>query len=374
MLRTSTLLSFIVVGLISLSATVAPELRLPQTFAVNSTVASFFFNENRALPTPHYDFLDVEMEADSTQRSRVLLLQYSVFDSAYAHKMQRYIQRELSGASIQHFWDGSSYDLTQALSGQDAVVITYPAVGSTSQLQSYGYALEHFVRNGGTVIIAGSHEYEVVHDYGLLNVDSIRYHADPLIHCTRPEHPMMTGVSADFAMSNYAYSVKINDPEFVVLGEVENYPMMGYKPLGKGRIIYLGFEFYTNETEPNHILANALQAASVKTLRTGGSAFKRTEQILIAGNNKAPKVNLHIYPNPYMDKGNLEFDLSKPAVVEIDLIDDMGRISQIMLPSRQLGVGYYRFDLPNVAPGVYTVRCKVGDRTETKRVVKAARQ
>jgi hypothetical protein len=373
MLRIFTILSVLAVVCMGAGALSTPSPN--QTFAFNSTVASFFFREHRTLPSNELeDLSEVDLPIDtSAGRLRVLLLQYSSFDSAYANKMCRYIHQELPAAILNNFWDGSSYELTQALSNQDAVVITYPAVGSKTQLGGYGYALEQFARQGGTVIIAGTHEYDVLHDYGLLQVDSARYHQGPTVHCTRSDHPMLAGVSTDFGISTYAYSLKISDPEFVVLGETDGYPMLGYKTIGKGKVIYMGFEYYATEVEPNQILANALTSAGVKSQRSG--TLKRTEQILIAGNTvKAPKVNLHIFPNPYMEKGNLEFDLPKPAAVEIFITDETGTIVQVLLPMRNLAMGYYRFELPNVSPGVYFVRCRIGDRMEVKRVVKMSRQ
>ncbi|MEO6037530.1 MAG: T9SS type A sorting domain-containing protein, partial [Saprospiraceae bacterium] len=147
-------------------------------------------------------------------------------------------------------------------------------------------------------------------------------------------------------------------------------------------VVYLGMEYYYEETEPNIILANALRwAARPRAVQTAGTGeswanrrTKRTEEILYAGSGaqKADVFDLKIYPNPYMSKANLDIDLKKPTTVAVDMTDETGRLVSVLLPRKNLSAGLFRIELPNVAPGVYILKCQMGDRTVVKKIVKSS--
>jgi hypothetical protein len=373
MSRFATLSVVLGTALLGLGASL-PFARTTAHFPVNSTIAAFFHHESRMAPQS----LEILPDADTTASTRVLLFNYAAYDSAYAHKMHRFVEREIPRAPLTDFWDGSANELKTALSDQDAVVIAYPAGGNPTQLRAYGQVLDQFVRAGGTAIIAGTHEYSVLQQLGLFSVDSAYFLPDPAVHNAKSGHDLMAGIAADFSLSNYGYVLSVSDPAFASLAEVDGQPIVGCKNLGEGRVIYIGFEYYSNEAAAQRILANALRMAAptemTAPVATNSSVVRRTEQVLYSGGNKSPKVNLKIYPNPYFEKAGLEFELTKPTATAIEMTDETGRLVANLLPLRTLSAGSYRFELPNVKPGIYFVQCKIGDRTEARRVVKLAQQ
>ena len=242
-----------------------------------------------------------------------------------------------------------------------------------------------FVRQGGMVIFTGTDQYAVLQDFGLLDIDFGYFCKAPTVHESSPEHPVLAGTTEEFTLHNYAYPLDISDPIFVVLADVKGYPVLGYKPIGKGNVVYLGFEYYFDEKESTHVLLNAIRwavqgktAVAEKGVEVESGAtplvLKRSEEILYAGTGgqKNELFDLKIYPNPYVSKATLDIELKKSTTLSVEMVDEAGRLAALLLPRKNLSPGFYRLELPNVAPGVYLVQCKTNEGTTIRRVFKTS--
>ncbi len=379
MLRFASILA-LVAGLSGLAAYRAEQSKfgLP-AFAFNTTVTHSFFPQGRMIALP--DVGENASEADTTSSLRILMLNVCSYDSAYPGKVHRIIQHHLPASSIVDFWEGNASDLSAKLSEYDAVVLAYPSGGTPATLKAYGQALTQYVQQGGAVVLTGSHEFSVLQQLGLFDLDFGYFCANPTIHGLNADHPLLSGTRSEFTLKNYAYPLDISDPAFVTLADIQGYPVLGYKPIGSGKVIYLGMEYYYDEAEPNLILTNALRWASrPRTQISPGTDVwasrrtKRTEEVLYAGSRgqKVDVFDLKIYPNPYMSKANLDIDLKKPTTVAVDMTDETGRLVSVLLPRKNLSTGLFRIELPNVAPGVYFLQCRMGDRTVVRKIVKSS--
>lgn len=337
---------------------------LPLPF--NSAVGSFFFEADFAEMAELDEFMHAEM--DSVLSSRVLMLNCFAYDSAYPNKVQRMIQSRLPSLGFSEYWEGSAADLSEAIVGHDAVVLAYPTGAASEQLRAYGKVLNQFVRQGGVVLFTGTHEFAALQQLGLFELDYGYYCKERGIHQTLLEHPVFSGVDAEFSEEVYQYPLDISDPNFVTLADVRGYPFMGYKQIGGGKVVYLGLEYYFDEPQSSRILYNALRWA----LKT---RVKRSEVVLYAG-KQSPRPNtfdVKIYPNPYYSKATLDVEITKATSMHVEMTDDQGRPVALLLPRRNLSAGFYRFELPNVSPGVYFVQCISNEGKEVRRVVKSER-
>ena len=380
MLRFASILA-LVAGLSGLAAYRAEQSKfgLP-AFAVNTTVSRFFLPQRHAVPFEGTE--EAAPEADTTNSMRILMLNVCSYDSAYPGKVHRTVQHYLPASTVTDFWEGNAADLAARLVDYDAVVVAYPSAGTPAVLKAYGAVLIQYVQQGGAVVFTGSHEYSVLQQLGMFDLDYGYFCADPTIHELNPEHPILSGTRSEFTLKNYAYPLDISDPAFVTLADIQGYPVLGYKPIGSGKVVYLGLEYYYDEVEPNLMLTNALRWAAKTHVPTVASNIenwtsrraKRTEEILYAGSGapKADVFNLKIYPNPYMSKATLDIDLKKPTTVAVDMTDETGRLVSVLLPRKNLSTGLFRIELPNVAPGIYFLQCQLGDRTIVRQIVKSS--
>lgn len=348
-------------------------------FPVNSTVARFFLPEWRDWPSA----LEVPAEesADSVASPGILLFQYSAYDSTYSQKIQKLVQRKFPYCDLSTFDDGGPDALTAALKDRSAVVISYPSAGNSAQLKTYGNVLKRFVQQGGVVIVTGTHEYTILQQLGLFDLDYGYFCADPSVHISSAtgnayQQTLMAGVPSEFSLTDYAYPLDISDSAFVTIADVRGYPVAGYKPLGKGKIVYLGLEYYRDEPAPTTMLLNVLRAANkAYTNRYQTRYLRRQPEILVAGSgSKAPQVALSLYPNPYVEKATLEIELDFPNTVYVEMTDQTGRSVALLLPQKNLNAGLYRIEVPNVPAGVYYVKCEVGGEQITKTIMKTQAQ
>jgi len=356
----------------------------------------------------HIDDLNLNPQADTTTALRILMFDYSAFDSAYADKVRRIVQAQLPASVISEFWEGSTQDLNGLLATHDAVVITYPSGGDPNQVKMYGKLLTQFVRQGGVVVLTGTNDFQVLQQLGLFDVEFGYTCEDPVIHEITPEHAILEGTSPQIPLSDFVYPLDVSDPDFVTLVDVlgfqnedspvscwtyteeevdpaslRNFPVIGYKTLGAGKVVYLGMEYYHDQAEPAHILANTLRWATqpkmpsagmtAKEVRQLNRPVKRSEEVLQAGTGPKQEIfDLKIYPNPYYDKATLDIELKKATNVAVEMTDETGRIVAVVLPQKSLSPGLYRLELPNLSAGVYFVQCKTGEKITTRKVVKTA--
>lgn len=365
------LLSFLLVAVAHRQPATAFEDR---PFPVNSTVARFFLPEERTMAFD--DFSETPMVADTASSPRVLMFNYCVYDSAYSGKLARLIQRRYLDSSIDEFTAGTAVDLGNVLRDYDAVVVGYPSVGNPTNLKAYGATLKKFAQQGGTVIVTGTHEYATLQQLGLFDIDFGYYCTGTAVRSLQNTHPLLSGIAPSFIPDDYAYPLDISDPAFVALADVRGYPVAGYKIYGNGKVVYLGLEYYHDETESSALLYNALRWAMPPPAISQASALparavRRQEEILVTGSgNKSPRISMNIYPNPYYEKGTLDLELDKSLPVNLFITDELGRVTNVLLPRRVLNPGLYRFEMPNLPTGIYFVRCTVGDKTEVKKVIK----
>lgn len=386
-------LTALVAGLLSLGAYYQPG---PPKFAerplpFNSTVDQYLQMFGRQLPAA-----EGLAEPDPLSGNlHILMLNYTAYDSVYVAKVRQLISKRLPGCSITDFWDGTTAELKNALAENQIVVVTYPANGSRNQVRAYGKVLEQFVRQGGAVVFSGTNQYGVLQQFGLIDLDFGYFCSDLEVQETAPNHPVLRGTPAQFSMSNYAYPLDISDNQFVTLADIQDCPTLGYKNLGAGKVVYLGLEYYFDESVSTLILENTLRwlAPPAKTVAVtpepvssvaAGSeqiqtvrAVKRSEEVLYAGSNpkpKTPAVDLKLYPNPYVDKATLDLDLPRLSVVSVELTNESGVLVATPFRRQVVTAGPLRVEIPDVPAGVYFVKCQIDGQNIVRKVVKVAVQ
>ncbi len=83
---------------------------------------------------------------------------------------------------------------------------------------------------------------------------------------------------------------------------------------------------------------------------------------------------LTVYPNPSHDRVKIAFDLQQKGEIEATVMNLEGKVV-LQKPFGQMVPGAHQLDLDmtGLAPGLYFMRLKAGERLQTVKVVKAAR-
>ena len=317
----------------------------------------------------------------------VLMLNSTAYDSAYVVKMKTLIAKRISGVIFTDYWGNDPQGLSQLLTNQHIVVVTYPAKGSSKLVRSLGKVLKQFTQQGGSVVFSGTDQFSILQYYGLIDLDFGYFCSGMQVHEDATDHPVFSGTPSDFVLANYVYPLDISDSGFVVLAGINGYPAAGVKSIGSGKVVYLGLEYYYDEPISTQILENTIRwlawGAEEIAIESNPAAFdiqsrpaKRSEERLYAGSGSQPATlptptfELKIYPNPYLEKGTLDISLEKLTPVAIEMTDERGSLVAVLLPYRTLSQGFYRLELPNVSSGVYFIKCQIGNQTTVKKVVK----
>ncbi len=362
---------------------------LETTLPANSTLANAYQKLEPCVRFSEANYLN-HGTSDFFSGLRILMLNTTSYDSAYVIKMKNLITKQLPGATLTDCWDVSPQNLTRLLASHHIVVITYPAKGSGTQVRALGKALKQFVQQGGAVVISGTDQFGILQHYGLFDLDFGYFCSGMEVHEDALDHPVLAGTPPDFFLENYVYPLDISDPNFIVLADIHGYPATGFKSIGNGKVVYLGLEYYYDEPVSTRILENTLrwlaQDREEGILNNSPANWsvratsQRNEERLFAGsgnpaaNANTPAFELKLYPNPYYEKGTLDITLEKSAQVSVEMTNETGGLITVLLPYRTLNQGFYRFELPNLASGVYFIKCQISNQTTVKKVVKMAPQ
>ncbi|MHC1776683.1 MAG: carboxypeptidase regulatory-like domain-containing protein [Lentimicrobium sp.] len=86
-------------------------------------------------------------------------------------------------------------------------------------------------------------------------------------------------------------------------------------------------------------------------------------------NSEIFKTELLVYPNPVVDQLNMKIDLKKPALIEIEILDPVGRILSAEQHEMN-GKVNIAIDVNSLPQGIYLVRCKALGEVFMKMFVK----
>ncbi len=86
---------------------------------------------------------------------------------------------------------------------------------------------------------------------------------------------------------------------------------------------------------------------------------------------QSPGLQVQVYPNPFSDNINVEFELNKPSNVSIQILNNMGTIVwKNNLGIQSCGKNTQHPDIRHLASGVYFCKLQAGDQVAVERLVK----
>jgi hypothetical protein len=327
----------------------------------------------------------------------------------YGRNLFDLVRQHFPDALVQDFYGRDPEMLDEVLSQTDILVVAYPTLRiPLAAMFDMGLTMRRFAESGGSILITGSHDLRALRALQLMDVEEAYFSTAPMVHELNSQVDLLEGTPLDFELTNYAYPLMIRNADYVSLAGLRNSMVYTYRdngsldsikhlqldgalstlgvmPLGKGRVYYLGFEYFFDELPATRILTNAIRhvqhtmqlsetpvsTPSVTESMQMPPPTTRTEQHLVSGSGNV-RVDMKVFPNPFMSSGNLELTLERSTQVHLEMVDDQGRVVSLLLPQRTLQQGVYRFELPaGIEPGIYFIKCHHDVYVDVRKVVKA---
>lgn len=132
--------------------------------------------------------------------------------------------------------------------------------------------LRQFVMDGGTVIFTGGYDINsLLVETGLLDesYSQTLLGYNQTLQSPLPEDPILEYVNSSLLRSTYnTYAFDDTSSNWVRPITWQGKGIVGYKTIGSGRIIYLGFNYYTTNQDQDEILLNAIRSSSHSWVRS----------------------------------------------------------------------------------------------------------
>lgn len=227
-------------------------------YACDDTVALPLYVSNAGV-----EDLIFELTGNATDSINILAYQYATNASIQASVInalnQKFTQYYLSTTSTT-----SALTLANELIGKDVLLFTRYSLNASSVFANFSSVLHDFVNQGGTVIFAGIYDAtysQNMYSTGLLSGTYNTYYSSGFINIDNTD-PLSTGLTTTIPISSYVFLHNFTNPDLVRIGTYGTTDAISYREIGNGKVIYLGYDFYTYVDQAAIILGRAIEASS----------------------------------------------------------------------------------------------------------------
>ena len=154
----------------------------------------------------------------------------------------------------------SAIELAAALEGKDIFILTEQIDCDPALYAEFGEVLSTFANNGGTVIIQGTEDAsQCVFSTGLIHGSyAPNTTTNQVLDVIAPDDPLLEGITLPYQAQSVTYLYDISDPDFVSVLELNGLNAIGYRPMGDGRVIFVGHDFLFANANMKKFIANAI--------------------------------------------------------------------------------------------------------------------
>ncbi|OGJ88281.1 MAG: hypothetical protein A2268_05205 [Candidatus Raymondbacteria bacterium RifOxyA12_full_50_37] len=176
------------------------------------------------------------------------------------------IMSNIPGAAITTTTTADANVLRQRLLQADVFLIPDQELMTPSSTIGYAFqpVLNDFMSAGGTVIVLYPYSiYSFLSAAGLTYMTSLTYTSSGIIQLVSPTHPIFEGISQGNLSCLSSTSLWISTGAASSLATYSSYTVVSEEQRGMGKIVMLGYDYYTQNTVWNKLLANTVNSASI---------------------------------------------------------------------------------------------------------------
>ncbi|MGB0427290.1 MAG: PKD domain-containing protein [Flavobacteriales bacterium] len=166
------------------------------------------------------------------------------------------ILTSMPNVTIEEVSSASPSELAELLAEHSFLLIPELEDASTTYLSQRSDVIIDFVEDGGSVLMCGNLATRV-NALGLLTTTSVSNNSSGIATIVNPS-PITDSLSASIALTSAVYFQNFTDPDYVSLVEYNNKYMIGEKEIGSGKVVYLGYDFFTTNTSSSELLVNSI--------------------------------------------------------------------------------------------------------------------
>lgn len=155
-------------------------------------------------------------------------------------------------------------ELADALDGKDILLIPEQE-NYTGWMPALASTIQAFANSGGTVILIGSNQTDntadCIFDSGMLEGNYIEF-ATGEMDIVNPTDPILEGIVAPYNAQVVTYIFNITNPDFVPLIQFEGNEVVGYRPIGAGKVVLIGHDYGFSNAQNKRLIANVVANSS----------------------------------------------------------------------------------------------------------------
>jgi PKD repeat protein len=203
-------------------------------------------------------------EYNPLKRLNVLALTYGVdLDEEYQHTLEA-INLYFTEYNLKEVYIDDATVLQGELKDQDVLLIAEQESGSGSVFSGFASVLNNYVNSGGIIIFCGTSRSSCIFNTGLFSGSSYTsVGSDIWLDVMNLNHPVMENLPLQISSTNATYAYNFTNPDKVTLVKYStiNWDIVTLRQIGKGYVLYAGFDYYLYNYETARIISNAIKWA-----------------------------------------------------------------------------------------------------------------
>ncbi len=154
----------------------------------------------------------------------------------------------------------SASALTAALVGKNVLLIPELENATSSTLTNLIPVIQTFAQNGGIVIICYgvSTSVNYIFSTGLFSGTVYSSNLSGTMTVPVPGHPLAAGLPSSFSTSNATSAMSFTNTDVENIVKYSTYATVAWRPVGVGKAIFIGYDYYAYDNNAAKIIANAL--------------------------------------------------------------------------------------------------------------------
>jgi len=204
--------------------------------------------------------LTFKIEGNGGDSVKLLALTYGVDLSREYPNTKTAVSQYFQKYSLTELNTTNPAVLATALNSADVFLIPEQESGSPAVFSGFATVLQNYVNGGGSVIICGTDISGCVFNTGLLS-GTYSGTTGGTVNIVDTNYAITKSVASTFGAPNATFRYNFSDVNYVSIAEVTGAHVVGFKPLGSGKVIFMGFDYYNIGNDAAKLIANSVEWA-----------------------------------------------------------------------------------------------------------------